>query len=128
MHMFSALFAPSGNESKVREKMSRFIRAKNLTISPFRCPLNGSLFGSSPKQRMILRAPICSSGEVEHGANDPTSNLPVEGMVLREQSNGSKLPTKPSAAAKALLDRIPDLSYMLSPEFSPPAGTVLSTT
>jgi hypothetical protein len=121
-HMLNALFEPSGNESKVPKKTSRYIVAKNLAISPLRCPMNGILLGSSPKQRMRQESLICSSGKVERGALYPAVIHPVEEKSVAEPLNQSKLRAEPSDAAKAFLDRIPDLSYMLSSEFSPPAA------
>lgn len=115
-YILSALFSHSGNESK----LSRYIVSNNLTVSPFCCRIEEGVLRSIPKKNTRARAAASSSGEVERITFDSIKNHPVEEMSVVESLNEMKFRSEPSGAAKAFLDRIPDLSYMLSSEFSPP--------
>lgn len=123
--MLKSLFEQSKTETRAPTKPSRFIVAKNLTTSPMLHRRSGRLQGSN---RIRQRPMAIISGDSEHVLFDPASNDSVEQSdSLGEPTNCTlvKLAHEPSAEAKAFLDRIPDLSYMLSSQLSFPA--VVST-
>jgi hypothetical protein len=103
------LFVMTTNDADNVVPPSRFIISKNITRSPTMYPMNGPAFVSD---RIINIRPM-EVGELNANENH-WNNGQQNAIDSSHQPNKHDVVAEPSEQAKALLDRIPDLSYMLS--------------
>jgi hypothetical protein len=128
-HMLNTIFGNANKDLKAVSVPSRYIVAKDVLTSPTRHPVDGILLGSDLVRR---KKPTTNSIDLNKNNGDSNAtkknNLQSSDVVVEPTlPQGTRLNDRqPSDNAKAILERIPDLSYMLSPKLSIP--TTLSTT
>jgi hypothetical protein len=128
--MLNAIFGNASKDPQAVSVPSRYIVAKDVLTSPTRHPVDGIFLGSDQVRR---KKPMTNSMGLNknYGDLDATkkNNLQSPDIVVQPTvAQGTRLENdlQPSDKAKAVLERIPDLSYMLSSKLSIP--TVVSTT
>lgn len=94
---------------------SRFIISKNTIHSPTVYPLSGHAFVSD----RMRRTRVMGVGELNVDENNMMNGQrnAIDSIHLENKNDA----VEPSEQAKAFLERIPDLSYMLSTKLSIPA-------
>jgi hypothetical protein len=128
--MLNAIFGNTNKDPQAVSVPSRYIVAKDVLTSPTRHPVDDIFLGSDLVRR---KKPMTNSIDLNknNGDSDATkkSNLQSPDVVVEPTlAQGTRLENdrQPSDNAKAILERIPDLSYMLSSKLSIP--TIVSTT
>jgi hypothetical protein len=105
--LLERLFVHDMDKADVASIPSRYIKSKQKVISPTKFPLSG---------RILVDEKVKLAG---FDPKNLSNNEDATNRIHNEVSNVRSDSDRPSEQAKAFLERIPDLSFMLSSKLSP---------